>query len=59
MKLNSMNIGYGRMDVQENLNLHDHVFGYVDIIKDWMLNIAGISFKLDMEKVNMMAQEHA
>ena len=54
-----MNIGYGRMDVQDNLNLHDHFFGYVDFIKYWRLNIAGISLKLDMEKVNMMAQEHA
>ena len=28
-----MNIGYGHMDVKENLNLHDHSFGYVFFIK--------------------------
>ena len=27
-----MNIGYGQMDVQGNLNLHDHSFGYVSFI---------------------------
>ena len=54
-----MNIGYGQMDVQDNLNLHDHFFGYVNFIKHWTLNIAGICLKLDMEKVNMMVQKHA
>ena len=28
-----MNIGYGQMDVQGNLNLHDHSSGYVSFIK--------------------------
>ena len=50
---------YGWTDVQDNLNLHDHFFGYVDFIKQLTLNIAGISLKLDMEKVNMIVQEHA
>ena len=54
-----MNIGYGRMDVRDNLNLHNRFIGYVDFIKQSILNIAGISLKLDMEKVNMMVQEHA
>ena len=54
-----MNIGYGWMDVWDNLNIHDHFFGYVDFIKHWTLNIAGISLKLDMEKGNMMVEEHA
>ena len=54
-----MHIGYGWMDVQNNLNLHDQFFGYVDFIKKLTLNIIVISLKLDMEKVNMMVQEHA
>ena len=53
-----MNIGYGWMDVRDNLNLRDRFFGDVDFIKQWTLNIVGISLKLDMEKVNMMVQEH-
>ena len=49
-----MNIGYGQMDVQGNLNLHDQSFGYVAFIKKQILNIIGIFLKLVMEKESTM-----
>ena len=58
-----MNIGYGQMDVRidvrENLNIHCDFSGYVGFIKHRTLHAIGISLKMEMEKVNMMVQEHA
>ncbi len=53
-----MNIGYGQTDVQGNLNLHDHSFGYVAFKEKQILNIIGISLKLVMEKESTMVWGH-
>ena len=53
-----MNIGYGQMDVQGNLNPHGHSFGYVAFKEKQILNIIRISLKLVMEKESTMVQEH-
>ena len=51
-----MNIGYGQMDVQGNLNIYDHSSSYVTFMKKQILNIVGIFLKLVMEKESTMLQ---
>jgi hypothetical protein len=53
MGLNSIDIGYGQMDVQVNSNLHDHSIGCVIFTRIQTLHIVGISLRLVMEKESM------
>jgi hypothetical protein len=51
--LDSIDIGYGQMDVWVNSNIHDHSIGCVVYIINQTLHIVGIFLRLVMEKESM------
>jgi hypothetical protein len=50
MGSDSINVGYGQMDVRVSSNLHNHSIGCVFFTRNQKLNIVGISLRLVMEK---------
>jgi hypothetical protein len=54
----SIDIGYGQMDVRVSSNLHDHSIGCVIFIINQTLHIVGIFLRLVMEKESTTVQRH-
>jgi hypothetical protein len=58
VQLDSIDIGYGQMDVWVSSNIHDHSIGCVIFIRNKTLQIVGICLRLVMENESTMVQGH-